>query len=360
MYTLYNIPIGPTDFTASALSHLNFTRPGYIVQNGSNTLNFSLSPGGSIQPYEFTFEDGTMEGFTTETGSFWHVQYCDRTTLLNRPVDVFNSVHYIGTIEVTPKVVLPPDNNLTQNGSIPTPYQGNYYAWYGEDTLEGWPASSEGSYIGFEDPDLNNELLVDYTGGASALFISTIPPYTGNGRNSGSFISPPLDLTGYNFGQLSFWTWWEIESRNPSSGYDSMNIYVLQSPYTTWVPIGSLNPTQDPVNGASWEAYTSGGFNQPGIWVNHVFDLSAYAGKVIQIKFTFDTVDQEYNGFRAKPQEVVGKIFEMSEEDVSPHPVPEDRGQLAGKIVPWNIRALRFGAGRWSLCGRSEEQTWQK
>jgi hypothetical protein len=260
------------------------------VIGGSTVTNvdFNLPFVGTPSTYEFTFESGTMEGFTTEANSFWHAQYCD-PNFAARPVDYFNSAH--GTI--TRKVFLPDDGTLTQAGSIPTPYQGHWYAWYGQDTIEGWPATSEASYIGYA--ETNSDATFEGNGGTSA----TVPPFFG-GSNSGNLISPPLDLKGYDLGKLSFWTWWEIESKNPGGDTvkDMMNIYVSQSPYTTWEAIGSLNPIQSPIKGGSGEAYTSGGFDQPGVWVNHVFDLSAYSGKTIEIKFAFDTIDRQYNGFR--------------------------------------------------------------
>jgi hypothetical protein len=79
-----------------------------------------------------------------------------------------------------------------------------------------------------------------------------------------------------------------------------MVIYVSKSPYTTWDVLGYLNPYDDPAKniGVSGEAYTSGGFNQPGIWVNHSYDLTSYAGNTIKIRFLFNTADNLWNGYR--------------------------------------------------------------
>jgi hypothetical protein len=281
-YTLYNIPAAPTHFTASALNYVSSVETA-TVESGTTIPNvdFSLPYVGTFEPYEFTFESATMEGFTTEPGSFWHVQFCDHATFTGRPVDYFNSAHP----DIVRQVFLQDDGILTQNGCIPTPYQGDYYAWYGQTT----PATAEGSFIGLYETNFSSTSEVN--GGTSGS------PYVLG--DSGSLISPPLDLTGYDNGELNFWTWWEIESADPANGHDSMDIYVATGPtFSTWEALGSLNPLEDPIEGGSGEAYTSGGFDQPGVWVNHVFDLSSYSGKRIEIKFKFDTVDRDYNGFR--------------------------------------------------------------
>jgi hypothetical protein len=291
-YTLYNIPAMLTNFTASALTYASSVETATVI-GGSTVTNFdfSLPYVGAPSTYEFTFETGTMEGFTTEADgaghNFWHVQACNPNPLI-RPFDVLNYAETIEGTLVPPKVSLKDDGTVTRNGSIPsTPFGEPYYVWYGQVT----PPSSEGSYIGYQEP---NELAVPKTGGTSHVGGSEIT----NG-NSGSLISPPLDLKGYDFAELSFWTWWEIESADPANGHDSMNIYAAAGPtFSTWEALGSLNPIENPIKGGSDEAYTSGGFDQPGRWVNHVFDLSTYAGKTIKIKYKFDTVDALFNGFR--------------------------------------------------------------
>jgi hypothetical protein len=79
-----------------------------------------------------------------------------------------------------------------------------------------------------------------------------------------------------------------------------MYIYVSKSPYDNWALQGYLNPYEDPSPNikVSGEAYTSGGFDQPGLWVQHSYDLSQYAGNMIKIRFVFNTYDRFYNGFR--------------------------------------------------------------
>lgn len=280
-YTLYNVPAGPTDVTAYADNHVSSTESGVSVPSG-NTVSispFELPPtAASASTYEFTFEAGT-QGFTNiadrDGHNFWHRQSSSEAL-----VNYFNSTHEAG---VTRKVYLKDD------GRIPNAHGGNYYFWYGQAS----PTTVEASYIGAQDPE-DIATPESGTGGLSAVsgFV--------NG-NSGTLESPALDLKGYTYGKLSFWTWWEIEGKNPGhGGYDAMYIYISKDPYDSWTFLGYLNPYEDPSSSikVSGEAYTSGGFDQPGLWVQHNYDLTPYAGSVIKIRFVFNTFDRLYNGFR--------------------------------------------------------------
>ena len=281
-YTLYNTPTGPTNVTAYANDHISSTETVTVV--GGTTIsdvNFNLPFVGPSSTYEFTFET-SEEGFTTEADSlghnFWHRQFYDVNPAV-RPQNYFNSSHGA----VSRKVYLKDDGTTSVDGRIPAPpHGGNYYFWYGQTS----PATSEASYIGIEAYDDTAE----GSGGISSNGLG----------NYGTLESPALDLTGYTFGNLSFWTWWEIEGKNPATGYDSMYVFVSKSPYSIWDLIGYLNPYEDPAKTitVSGEAYTSGGFNQPGVWVKHNFDLTSYAGNSIKIKFMFNTYDFHFNGFR--------------------------------------------------------------
>ncbi|MFH1710330.1 MAG: carboxypeptidase regulatory-like domain-containing protein [bacterium] len=284
-YTLYNILTGTTSITAYANEHVSSSETVNVIGGSTvSDVNFYLPYVGASSTYEFTFESSN-EGFTTEADSwgndFWHRQYFDSSIVNSNPQNYFNSSHAGG---ITRKVYLKDDGVTSKDGKIPDPHGGDYYFWYGQTS----PATSEASYIWIEAYDDTAE----GSGGISAL-----------GRdNSGTLESPALDLTGYTFGKLSFWTWWEIEGKNPhqGTGYDAMYVYASKSPYTSWDLLGYLNPYEDPAKNivVSGEAYTSGGFNQPGAWVQHSYDLTPYAGNLIKIRFVFNTYDNHYNGFR--------------------------------------------------------------
>jgi hypothetical protein len=288
LYTLYNVPAGFTDVIAYANNHISSKESGVSVPSGGTVsdVNFYLPFVGQSPTYEFTFES-TTEGFITmadQSGhNFWHRQHYDNTTLSNNPLNYFNSAHGSSAR----KVYLRDDGVTSISGHIPVPHEGSYYFWYGQTSQVGDPATAEASYIGLEDM---NFTTFEGDGGTSII------------RNTGTLESPVLDLRGYTFGKLSFWTWWEIEGKNPKQGvgYDAMYIYASVSPYTSWSLLGYLNPYEDPAPGlnVSGEAYTSGGFDQPGIWVQHNYDLTQYAGNIVKLRFIFDTHDSHYNGFR--------------------------------------------------------------
>lgn len=162
------------------------------------------------------------------------------------------------------------------NGAIPSVYAGNYMAWFGEATT--------GNYMGEYDP-----LQGTLTGGNGI--------YT----QWGYLTSDLINLNNVNQAALYFASWFEIESVNPDqSGYDIMEVWVLDAADTNNpVSLGRLNPYSDPVlDDRIAIPYTSGGFNAPGTWNVATFDLSAFAGKTIMIRFEFNTLDASYNGFR--------------------------------------------------------------
>jgi Carboxypeptidase regulatory-like domain len=276
IYTLYNVPAGTTNVSAYADNYISSSESVTVI-NGStvNANTFYLPFVGTSDAYDFNFESGT-QGFITLADQYGH-NFWHRQDATESHVDYFSLQHGA----VTQKVY------LADSGNIPPTHDGrNFYFWYGQTS----PATVEASYIGNQDPQ-DIATTESGTGGNSYV----------NGNN-GTLESPELNLAGYSFGKFSFWTWWEIEGKNPAqgNGYDSMLIEVSKKPYSTWDLLGYLNPYEDPAKSitVSGEAYTSGGFNLPGVWVQHNFDLTPYAGDIIKIRFIFNTGDRKYNGFR--------------------------------------------------------------
>ncbi|RLG83905.1 MAG: hypothetical protein DRO40_02995 [Thermoprotei archaeon] len=118
----------------------------------------------------------------------------------------------------------------------------------------------------------------------------------------GSLTSPSFSPTPKG-SHLVFASWWEIESADPNY-YDLMVVeaYVNGS----WIEIARLNPTTAPTWGSPDLHYASGysGLGEPAVssdpfeppkWV--IYDIELPNGTT-QIRFTFDTVDNAYNGFR--------------------------------------------------------------
>lgn len=170
---------------------------------------------------------------------------------------------------IYPRLVIYPDS-----GVLPPAYSGNAAFWFGED--------SNGTFIG-NDFSRNQFNL---SGGTSTHVIS------------GSLVTPAINLFGQQSVILSFMSWWEIEGYQTAS-YDLMHVEASSNGGFTWQSLGRgiLNPLND-VNGETWKAYSSGGLGLRGQWVQQVFNLSPYAGGVVLIRFRFDSVDENYNGFR--------------------------------------------------------------
>ncbi len=227
-----------------------------LLENELSIIVFQMSgqSGGGDVIWEENFEEDT----DWEMTGFWHRQVND---------EIFNNA-YPEYVKIAP--------NDNSQGRLSDAYAGQYAAWYGE--------TSSGNFMG--EPVADQDSL---SGGTSM------------DRNSGSMISPVIDLSAYSEASVSFWTWFEIESVNPNDlGFDIMEIKVIDASDTNSVEsIGRLNPYSDPVlDNREALPYTSGGFNKAPVWNYQSFDLTDFAGMEIMLEFNFRTVDGLYNGFR--------------------------------------------------------------
>ena len=176
--------------------------------------------------------------------------------------------------EVLQPVIFPTLVELPDNGGLPSAHSGIGCWWYGEEAT--------GTFIGSDfNPDQDS-----LSGGTST------------GPNSGSLISPYIDLRDVTDATLEFFTWWEIEGVDVDR-YDMMYVDITVDSGETFVPLGngSLNPLED-VDGEPWKPYSSGGLGNAGVWLQQRFDLSQYTGEVVNIRFRFQTNDDLFNGFR--------------------------------------------------------------
>ncbi len=187
---------------------------------------------------------------------FWHWMFTPQRIKVLRPT-------------IYPNLVVYPDS-----GVLPPAFSGAAAFWFGED--------SNGTFIG-NDFNRNQGVL---TGGTSTHVIT------------GSLVSPAINLFGQQSVLLSFMTWWEIEGVD-TYGFDLMHVEASSNGGASWAPLGRgiLNPLND-VNGEAWKAYSSGGLGNRGQWTQQVFDLTAFAGHVVYLRFRFDSGDLQYNGFR--------------------------------------------------------------
>jgi len=108
-------------------------------------------------------------------------------------------------------------------------------------------------------------------------------------------ISPPINLAGATSPQLSFWMWVDSEGNS----FDGANLNVSQNGGSTY----SLLATSKPYNltiatQSAWGGEESPATGQNLGWQHVTADLTAYAGKTVQLKFAFrsDGSDQ-FPGF---------------------------------------------------------------
>ncbi len=225
-----------------------------ILQNEMVVLYFELK---EELPATAIFHEGfesMLEGW--EMDGFWHIH--DNSAIYNEAYPDF--------------VQLAPNDN--SEGRIPNAYKGSHAAWYGD--------PETGNFMGEQNSN-DHEL----SGGTSVV------------ANKGEMTSPEINLKGITQASVNFRSWFEVESVNPNEyGFDLMEVYVIDEDENEQL-LGKLNPYTDPVlPDRAPLPYTSGGFNQAPVWRYEEFDLGAFTGGIIRLKFLFDTRDGLYNGFR--------------------------------------------------------------
>jgi hypothetical protein len=207
-------------------------------------------PAGAAPVLEQDFEGGL--GSWTAT-SFWHVQQNPQNVSV-KP-------------EIFPGMVTLP------SGQLPPAFSGTRAAWFGEE--------SSGTFCG------------------PAWTVSQTPKggCTSNATYTGSLTSPSFNLTGALSAILRFRAWWEIEGVNANS-FDVMTVEYSTDGGSAWTQVGKLNPANNPASKHD-ESYSNNGLlAEPG-WKNYIVDLSAAKGfSNVKVRFTFDTDDNLYNGFR--------------------------------------------------------------
>jgi hypothetical protein len=110
-------------------------------------------------------------------------------------------------------------------------------------------------------------------------------------------VSPEIDLSGTTAPMLTFKHWYTVENPAGASqsipqvdGWDGMNVRISTDGGNTFVPI---RPVGDYPHRSLFGFYRSYGFNIPGWagksndWVDATFDLKAYIGRKIIMRFEF-------------------------------------------------------------------------
>jgi hypothetical protein len=230
----------------------NVARIATLVSVGVLLALAAASPAGAAPVLTQDFEGG-LGSWTTSGNGFWHVQ--------NNPQDV----------SVKPEIF--PGMVTLPSGQLPPAFSGTHAAWFGEE--------SSGTFCG------------------PAWTINQTPKggCTSNATYTGSLTSPSFNLTGALSAILRFRAWWEIEGVN-ANFYDIMTVEYSTDGGSSWSQVGKLNPANNPASKHD-ESYSNNGLlAEPG-WKNYIVDMSAAKGfSDVKVRFTFDTDDALYNGFR--------------------------------------------------------------
>lgn len=263
---------------------LSVSAPGYqtlsqafpVIEEHQSGLNFELTAVDSTAPVSNVLFRETFEADSATRAGWVVAGGFDEMTTWRLHSSGVNSSNAL----VPEFVSLPPDD--ASNGMVPDPRFGQTAYWYG--------SAAQGNFIGKQE-----EFSTPGDGGTSTS------------AHSGTLTSPTIDLSGATPGEplnLSFATWWEIESVNPNcAGFDLMTVEVSTDDGASFMPLARLNPLSDPATGdtdRSPLAFTNLGFNAAAAWLTQeAIPLDGLAGEAaVRIRFNFETVDELFNGFR--------------------------------------------------------------
>ncbi|HXJ48087.1 MAG TPA: hypothetical protein VNF91_02850, partial [Candidatus Acidoferrum sp.] len=166
--------------------------------------------------------------------------------------------------------------SLPDSGALPAAFDGTNDAWFGD--------AATGTYCGTDWQSVANQPLL---GGC-----------TSSTTYQGDLTSPVLDLSNVTAADLSFETWWEIESIAPSS-YDQMSVQYSTDGGDTWTEAALLNPDDGPPGATKAKPLSNIGFDQSPAWAKTTVDLSGAVGSPnVVVRFDFYTGDTKFNGFR--------------------------------------------------------------
>jgi hypothetical protein len=146
-----------------------------------------------------------------------------------------------------------------------------------------------------------------------------------------SRLTRAVDMTKATKPTLSFWTWYEIER-----DYDYAYVAVSTDGGQHWATLPAAATTKDDPNGANLGNGFTGnsGGDKPG-WIRQEVDLTAYAGKQIQLRFEYVTDGAlSLHGFAVDDIEIPGVFTDDAEAD--------NGWQAEGFVRSTNLVAQRF------------------
>jgi immune inhibitor A len=140
--------------------------------------------------------------------------------------------------------------------------------------------------------DCSGKINISFTGSRQVQVIPT-KPYSGRyafwgHRNdeSDTRMTREFDLSGLSKATLTYRAWWELEK-----DYDFTYLEVSTDGGSNWTILKTPSGTDanSTGNNFGWGYTGNSGGGDAGAWVNETVDLSAYAGRKIQLRFEYVT-----------------------------------------------------------------------
>jgi hypothetical protein len=282
----YCVLLTQDEFASCTSYTLKALKPGYTSQTKVSPGDFTVVQGG-VATVPFLLQQlvgGTCFSDTFETAKAWTisapvdgVRWQRKPNALASVNTAVNQCVLLAADEGTQVCASPGESAcVEQLGAVSNAYGGDYALWFGN--------PDQGTYVGNFLGASGN--CSSNNGGASGVVVS------------GTATSPAFTVpAGAGAKTLQFRSWWEIESVDPQqNAYDRMVVQIVNQAGAV-TQIGTLNPDVD-ANGPASAPYSSGGYNRTPTWNLYDFDLGAYAGQQIQVRFYFMTEDSAYNGYR--------------------------------------------------------------
>ncbi len=115
-----------------------------------------------------------------------------------------------------------------------------------------------------------------------------------------TLLSPPIDLRGTTAPRLTFWHWYDVFGKSPPNSFDDGAWVEVQAPtgLPVWIaPIQGYTDVVDSANGQPLRSGTPVYAGRTPDWETVTFDLSAFAGQVITLRFRLweDLIDFPLN-----------------------------------------------------------------
>jgi immune inhibitor A len=262
-----------------------------IWSHSSSLGIFYKIPGTNYSAYGYTIEpeDGAAGVFSHEFGHNLGLpdEYdTNYTSASGEPISywsIMSSGSWTGKIPGTePSGFSPYDKEIFQ-----ALYGGN---WQKQITLDFDKLTSAGTRVDLRQADEQGQVVrINLPDKTHVITVPTSGKYAywgGKGSDGSTMLTnmtTNVDLTAATTASLKFKTWYDIEE-----GWDYASIQVREIGTDTWKCIKGNITTTEGVEGRD-VVVENGITGASNGWVDGIFDLSAYAGKKIELKFEYQT-----------------------------------------------------------------------